>query len=226
MHPGRLTAFRPSRGLISGVLFNPVSRQAALSFFRHERDKCRVAGVTDILSESFIGERRKVGNKKPLGGVAYVIEVDDVVHTLNIIQRCFSVNTLTKKKICFFHPPSEQSKSGLADTPSPRWVPYTASHLGILSEDTRLQTVKLAKPSIPIYSASGERVMLNARQVKLLKEAGRFARLIERKRDKAITRGYLTAMPDEIGKRITAAPTVVQVLPTTWTHAESLRAGL
>lgn len=68
--------------------------------------------------------------------------------------------------------------------------------------------------------------MMGLKTFRILKENHRFARIIERKRDKAVTRAYLAALPDEIGKRITAAPTVVKVLPTTWTHADSLRAGL
>lgn len=101
-----------------------------------------------------------------------------------------------------------------------------AHHWAIRCEDTRLDTLKLAAPRIPVYTASGQRSMFDLRTVKLLKEAARFAKLVKRKRDGAVTRAYLSALPDEIGKRITAAPTVVRVLPTTWTHADSLRAGL
>jgi hypothetical protein len=68
--------------------------------------------------------------------------------------------------------------------------------------------------------------MIDLKTFKLLKEHHRFARIIERKKDKAVTRAYLLASPDEIGKRITAAPTVVRVLPTTWTHTASLAVGL
>lgn len=68
--------------------------------------------------------------------------------------------------------------------------------------------------------------MIDAKTFRLLKENHRFARVIQRKRDKAVTRAYLLAAPDEVGKRITAAPTVVKVLPTTWTHTASLAAGL
>lgn len=62
-------------------------------------------------------------------------------------------------------------------------------------------------------------------QVRILKIAGRMARLIQRKKDGAITRGYMKAAPNEIATRITAAPTVVKVLPTTYTHRLSLMAG-
>ena len=84
---------------------------------------------------------------------------------------------------------------------------------------------KLAKPSIPVYSASGKRSMIGLRTFKLLREANQFARVIRRKRDQAATRAYLLAMPDEIASRITAAPTVVKVLPQTWTHRPSLAQG-
>lgn len=92
--------------------------------------------------------------------------------------------------------------------------------------EARLDTIKLAKPSIAVYRANGRRVMMGVEQVRILAVAGRMARLIRRKRDNAVTRGYMKAERNEIASRITAAPTVVKVLPTTWTHAESLRAGL
>ena len=68
--------------------------------------------------------------------------------------------------------------------------------------------------------------MLSVAQFRILKEAGRMARVIQRKKDKAITRAYLLASPNEIASRITAQPTVVKVLPTTYTHRSSLMAGL
>jgi len=88
-----------------------------------------------------------------------------------------------------------------------------------------LDTIKLVKPSIPVYHADGRRVMLGVEQVRILKTAGRVARLIQRKKDGAVTRAYMKAEPNEIGTRITAQPTVVKVLPTTYTHRSSLLAG-
>ena len=109
----------------------------------------------------------------------------------------------------------------------PRWVPYTASlNRHPVNEESRLDTIKLAKPSIAVYHADGRRVMLGIEQVRILKIAGRMARLVKRKKDGAITRAYMKAAPNEIGTRITAAPTVVKVLPTTYTHRSSLMAGL
>lgn len=86
--------------------------------------------------------------------------------------------------------------------------------------------MKLVKPSIPVYSADGKRSMIGVTTLRILKESGRIAQLIQRKRDKAVTRAYLKAEPNEIASRITAEPTVVKVLPQTWTHRESLRIGL
>ena len=88
-----------------------------------------------------------------------------------------------------------------------------------------MDTIKLVRPSIPVYHADGRRVMLGVEQVRILKTAGRMARLIQRKKDGAVTRAYMKAEPNEIGSRITAAPTVVKVLPTTYTHRSSLMAG-
>jgi hypothetical protein len=68
--------------------------------------------------------------------------------------------------------------------------------------------------------------MLGIEQVRILKIAGRMARLIQRKKDGAITRGYMKAAPNEIGTRIAAAPTVVKEFPNTYTHRSSLMAGL
>lgn len=69
-------------------------------------------------------------------------------------------------------------------------------------------------------------MLMSVKQIRILKEAGRIARLITRKRDGKIKSVNLLAEPDEIATRFTAAPTVVKVLPNTWTHTESLRAGL
>jgi len=92
-------------------------------------------------------------------------------------------------------------------------------------EGARLDTVKLVKPSIPVYHADGRRVMLGIEQVRILKIAGRMAKLIQRKKDGAVTRAYMKAEPNEIGTRVTAAPEVIKVLPTTYTHRSSLMAG-
>lgn len=109
---------------------------------------------------------------------------------------------------------------------TPRRVLYAASLQGIRSNgDPRLDTIKLVKSSIPVYHADGRRVMMGVEQVRILKTAGRMARVIQRKKDGLVTRAYMTAEPNEIGTRITVAPTVVKVLPTTYTHRSSLMAG-
>ena len=89
-----------------------------------------------------------------------------------------------------------------------------------------LDTIKLAKPAIPIYRANGRRTLIGVEALRILKTAGRIARLIQRKRDLAVTRAYMTAEPDEIAKRITAQAEVVQELPETWTHRSSLAKGM
>lgn len=85
--------------------------------------------------------------------------------------------------------------------------------------------VKYAGPTVIVQTASGERRSVDIRTFRLLREAGAFWKVIQRKRDKAITRGLLRAEPNEIATRITAQAEVVQVLPTTWTHRSSLAAG-
>jgi len=61
--------------------------------------------------------------------------------------------------------------------------------------------------------------------LRILKTAGRVARLIQRKKDQAVTRVFLLAEPNEIAPRITAQAEVVKVLPNTWTHRSSLLSG-
>lgn len=89
----------------------------------------------------------------------------------------------------------------------------------------RLETLKLARPTIKLYRADGKSERVTLSSLRILKEAGRIARLVQRK-DKAVSAAYLKASPGEIAKRITAEPEVTKVLPMTWTHRESLRAGL
>ena len=86
--------------------------------------------------------------------------------------------------------------------------------------------IKLAAVKIPIYQACGKKTLIGRRALRLLKEAGRIAKLIERKRDRAITRAYLYAEPNEIAPINHRTPTVVQVLPMTHTHRDSLAKGL
>lgn len=88
-----------------------------------------------------------------------------------------------------------------------------------------MSDLKLAKPVIPIYSASGKRVMVGLATFRILRESARMGQVIKRKRDGAITRAYLLAEPNEIATRVTAQAEVVKVLPTTWTHRASVAAG-
>lgn len=68
--------------------------------------------------------------------------------------------------------------------------------------------------------------MISASVLRLLKTAGRIAKMIQRKRDKAVTKAYLYAEPNEIAPMNHRTPTVVQVLPMTHTHRDSLAKGL
>lgn len=103
---------------------------------------------------------------------------------------------------------------------------HVASPHGLPIEDMRLDTLKLAGPTVICENASGKRRAISLATLRVLKTAGAVARLIQRKKDKAVTRVFLLAEPNEIATRITAAPTVVKVLPTTYTHRSSLMAGL
>lgn len=89
-----------------------------------------------------------------------------------------------------------------------------------------MSEMKLAKVFIPIYRADGRRAIIGLSALRLLTEAGRIAKLIQRKRDKAITRAYMYAEPNEIAPMSHRTATVVQVLPATYTHRSSLAKGL
>ena len=132
---------------------------------------------------------------------------------------------LTFGKLVYFgFRPADFRRLGRA---APRQVLYAASaQAHPVVEEPCLDTIKLVKPSIPVYHADGRRVMLGIEQVRILKTAGRMARLIQRKKDGAITRAYMKAEPNEIGTRITAQATVVKVLPPTYTHRSSLALGM
>ena len=81
-----------------------------------------------------------------------------------------------------------------------------------------MDEIKLVKPRIPVYSADGTRTMVGIDTVRILKIAGRMARVIKRKKDNAITRAYLLAEPNEIGTSVTAKKTYYQELPMTYNH--------
>jgi hypothetical protein len=88
-----------------------------------------------------------------------------------------------------------------------------------------LDTLKLAGPTVICENASGARRRIDLKTFRFLKETYRIARMIQRRKDKAVTRVFLLAEPNEIATRITAQAEVVQVFPTTWTHRSSLMAG-
>lgn len=82
--------------------------------------------------------------------------------------------------------------------------------------------LKLAEKQVICENASGEKRRIDLRTLKLLREAGRVARMIQRKKDKAITRVKLLAEPHEIATRITAQPEVVKVGRSTFWHTRNL----
>lgn len=84
--------------------------------------------------------------------------------------------------------------------------------------------IKLLKPRIRVYSADGTYVLRDAKVIKMLKEAGRIAKLIKRK-DGKVTRIQLLAESNEIAPKSHRTAETVQVLPNTFTHTSSLRAG-
>ena len=89
-----------------------------------------------------------------------------------------------------------------------------------------MESLKLAGPTVICENASGKRRKIDIRTLRILKQSGRVARMIQRKKDKAVTRVFLLAEPNEIATRITAQAEVVKVLPNTWTHRQSLMSGL
>ena len=89
----------------------------------------------------------------------------------------------------------------------------------------RVDSLKLAGPTCICENASGKRRAITLATLRILKTSGRVARMIQRKKDKAVTRVFLLAEQNEIATRITAQATVVKVLPNTYTHRDSLMAG-
>ena len=86
--------------------------------------------------------------------------------------------------------------------------------------------LKLAKIEVWVYKASGQKYALRRNAIRMLKEIGRIARMVRRKKDKAVVAVYLRAEPNEIGPMNHRTSTVVPVLPMTYTHRESLAKGL
>jgi vacuolar-type H+-ATPase subunit B/Vma2 len=97
-----------------------------------------------------------------------------------------------------------------------------ASPHGLPIEEMRVDTWKLAGPTVICENASGKRREIDLRTLRILKTAGRVARLIQRRKDKAVTRVFLLAEPNEIATRITAQAEVVKVGASTWIHTRNL----
>lgn len=88
-----------------------------------------------------------------------------------------------------------------------------------------MDELKLARKNIPAYKVDGSMEWIDLKALKFRRECATIARMIQRKKDKAVTRIYMKAEPNQIAARITAVPTVVKVLPNTYTHRSSLLAG-
>ena len=103
-------------------------------------------------------------------------------------------------------------------------MPFIASPKGRSNEELRLDDLKLAKKTVICENASGKKREIDLRTLRILKQAGAIARMIQRRKDKAITRVFLLAEPDEIASRITAQAEVVKIGASTWIH--TLNMGL
>lgn len=86
----------------------------------------------------------------------------------------------------------------------------------------RVDTLKLAGPTCICENASGKRRAITLATLRILKTSGRVARMVQRKKDKAVTRVFLLAEPNEIATRITAQAEVVKVGASTWIHTRNL----
>jgi hypothetical protein len=83
----------------------------------------------------------------------------------------------------------------------------------------------LNRPTVPVYSISGRHRHVNASELADMIADGLIARVV-RRQDGRVIRAYRMVDADEVARRVTAAPTVVRVLPTTWAHTSSLARGL
>ena len=85
--------------------------------------------------------------------------------------------------------------------------------------------LKLAAPEIMVVFADGSKRAYGRVAIQAWYDCGRLGKLVRRKRDGAITRAFHLALPNELGPRSHRTPTVVRVLPQTYTHRSSLAAG-
>lgn len=89
----------------------------------------------------------------------------------------------------------------------------------------RTSEITLVAAAIPAYTIENRRHMVGLAIVRDLLDCGRVAQVIRRQRDGAIRRIYLTATPGQIASPSHRTPSVVRVLPLTYTHRASLLAG-
>ena len=90
------------------------------------------------------------------------------------------------------------------------------------TEEMRVDSLKRAGPTCICENASGKRRAITLATLRILKTSGRVARMIQRKKDQAVTRVFLLAEPNEIATRITAQAEVVKVGASTWIHTRNL----
>lgn len=99
------------------------------------------------------------------------------------------------------------------------------SPIGVPTLD--LSTLRLVKPLIPVFAATGFVGHYGRKQVEYWITEGRVAKITRRGTgtNGAIRRLDLLAIPGEIARR-SSQSTVIKVLPTTYTHRDSLAKGL
>lgn len=85
-----------------------------------------------------------------------------------------------------------------------------------------MDSVKLAGTTVMCENASGVRRRIDLKTFRFLRETYRIARMVQRRKDKAVTMVFLLAEPNEIATRITAQAEVVKVGASTWIHTRNL----
>ncbi len=78
--------------------------------------------------------------------------------------------------------------------------------------------LKLAASEIVVEFADGRTGLYSRVAIEALRDCGRIAKMVKRKRDQAITRVMALAMPGEIARRSHRTATVVHDLPNNFSH--------
>ncbi len=85
-----------------------------------------------------------------------------------------------------------------------------------------MDSVKLAGKTVMCETASGVKRRIDLKTFRFLQETYRIAKLVHRRKDKAVTHVHLLAEPNEIATRITAQAEVIE-LGKTWVHTRNLK---